>query len=157
MLAFSALVQTGASAATSDTTFLVSATVLDVCAVVASPLAFGNYTPSSPTPNDITSTITVTCTAGLDYTIALDQGTTMGADITHRLMVDADDNTLGYGIYTDNTYGTVWGDGTSTTSTVGPITGNGTAQGRTVYGRITAGQYVPSGAYTDTVTVTVTY
>jgi spore coat protein U-like protein len=66
-------------------------------------------------------------------------------------------NTLNYSLYTSGTYGTVWGDGTSGTAAVSG-TGSGASQTFTVYGRIPSGQTsVPTGVYTDTVSVTVTY
>jgi spore coat protein U-like protein len=130
---------------------------LDVCAVAATPLAFGNYTATDTSPNDAQSTVNVTCAAGLDYSIALNKGTTTGAAVDDRMMTDGGSNTLSYVLYNDSGHGTIWGDGTGTTQTVGPETGDGTLQPYTVYGRIPAGQYVASGGYTDTVTVTVTY
>jgi spore coat protein U-like protein len=131
--------------------------VLDVCAVTATPLAFGNYTATASSPTDAQSTVNVTCAAGLGYSIALNQGSTSGATVDDRAMSDGGSNTLSYGLYSDSGHSTLWGDGTASTSVVGPETGDGTAQGHTVYGRIPAGQFVASGGYTDTVTVTVTY
>ena len=66
----------------------------------------------------------------------------------------------GYNLYTDNTFGTIWGDGTGTTSTVA-IAGTGMANvgNTTVYGRIplAAAQAATTGIYTDTVLVTVVF
>jgi len=135
--------------------FNVTATVLDNCAVSASDLAFGNYAASSGSPVTATTTLSVTCTASLGYTIALDGGTTTGL-VAARAMKDAGSNQLAYGLYTSGTYSTIWGDGTGSTQTVAG-TGSGSAQSVTVYGRIPASQYVAAGAYADRVTVTVTY
>jgi spore coat protein U-like protein len=54
-------------AATATTTMPVTATVLKFCTVVATPMAFGNYTGSEV---NSTATITTTCTAGTSFDIA---------------------------------------------------------------------------------------
>lgn len=135
--------------------FSVTATVLDNCAVTAGALAFGAYSASSGTPVTANSTINVTCTSGLHYTVALDGGTTTGL-VAARAMSDGATHTLGYGLYTSNGFGTLWGDGSGVTATVAGI-GNGLLQPLTIYGRIPASQFVASGDYTDTVTVSVSY
>lgn len=135
--------------------FTVSASVLDNCAVSAGPLAFGPYSASSGTAVTANSSIQVTCTNGLHYTVALDGGTTTQAPAA-RAMVDSNSDQLGYGLYTSSGYSSVWGDGTAGTVTQAGI-GNGSAQPMTVFGRIPASQYVASGSYTDTVTVSVSY
>jgi spore coat protein U-like protein len=140
---------------TVTTTFNVTASVLNNCAVSASDLAFGNYSASSATPLTATTTLSVTCTASLAYTIALDGGTTTG-QVASRAMKDTGSNQLGYGLYTSGAYSTIWGDGTGGTQTVAG-TGSGAAQSVTVYGRIPAAQYVAAGSYADRVTVTVSY
>ena len=140
---------------TATAQFNVTATVLDNCAVAASDLAFGNYSASSATPVTATTTLSVTCTANLAYTIALDGGTTASA-VTARAMGDGASHTLNYGLYTSSGYSTIWGDGTGGTSTVAG-TGSGAAQSVTVYGRIPAAQFVAAGSYSDLVTVTVNY
>ena len=69
-------------------------------------------------------------------------------------MKDAGTNYLTYELYSDSTRTTVW----SAVNTVGPITvPNKNEQTQNVYGRITAGQDVPSGTYTDTVLVTLNF
>src|SRR5258706_4206646 len=79
-----ALSATPALTSTTTTTMAVTATVLSSCLVVATPLVFGNYSSSSATPTDATSTVTATCTAGTPYTVALDPGTTGGATASPR-------------------------------------------------------------------------
>ena len=142
-------------AASVSAQFNVTATVLKNCAVSASDLAFGNYTAGSGSPVTASTTVSVTCTAALAYTIALDGGQTT-SDVTARAMTDGLSHNLGYGLYTTNAYGTVWGDGSAGTSAVAG-TGSGAAQALTVYGRIPASQFVAAGNYSDRVTVTVNY
>lgn len=139
---------------TQTTQFTVSATVLDNCAVSAGPLAFGPYSASSGSPVTANSSISVTCTSGLHYTVALDGGTTTLTPAA-RAMTDGSHN-LGYALYTSSGYSSIWGDGTAGTVTQAGI-GNGSAQPMTVFGRIPASQFVASGSYTDTVTVSVIY
>jgi spore coat protein U-like protein len=142
-------------AATDTTTFNVTATVIAACNVTATDLGFGNYDAASGTANDATSTVTVICSNGTTFDVALDAGTTAGAAVNARLLTDGTD-TLSYALYSDAGRTTLWGDNTSGTSDVSG-TGDGTNQNLTVYGRIPVSQYVTAGAYSDTITVTVTY
>jgi spore coat protein U-like protein len=64
--------------------------------------------------------------------------------------------TLGYQLYLDTGRSTVWGDGTASSSTSAG-TGTGSTQTLTLYGRLPSLANVVPGAYTDTVTVTVSY
>ena len=60
---------------------------------------------------------------------------------------------LNYQLYSDSARGTVWDNVTGTT-----LTGSGIAQGLTVYGRLPGGQLsAPAGAYSDTITATVSF
>jgi spore coat protein U-like protein len=143
-----------ASAATTTTTFTVSATVTNNCTVSATNHAFGAYTPSAVPPTDATSTLTVNCTVGAGYNVGLDAGTGSGATVTTRKMTSGA-NTLNYSLYQDALRSTVWGN-TVGTDTVAGI-GTGLNVGHTVYGRIPASQNVAAGSYSDTITVTVTF
>ena len=151
------------SAATATATFGVSATVNSNCLLATNPLAFGNYFPGNGNMA-VNTTFTVRCTKGTAFTLALNAGTTPGGSFAQRLMVNGA-NTLQYNLYTTSALTTVWGDGTGSSATV-PGTGNGMAVGsaitETVYGQLpdsAANQALtPSGtAYTDTITVTVSY
>lgn len=145
------------AATTKTASFTASATVLTTCSVTAGNLAFGDIDPLTlaTTPVDATSTIDVTCTNGTAYDVGLDAGTT-GATVDARQMTDGSTNTLDYSLFSDSTRSTNWGDTIDTDTVAG--TGNGTAQTLTVYGRVPSGQNtVKAGAYTDTVTVTLTY
>jgi spore coat protein U-like protein len=144
-----------AYAATATTTFAVNATIVGTCTASATALAFGSYSPSS-SPQTTSNLISITCTNGTAYTIALNGGTTTTGTVAQRLMAGPSSATLNYNIYTVNTYATVWGDGTGTTATQ-TGTGNGATQNFTGYGQIAASQYNTAGAYSDSVTATVTY
>jgi spore coat protein U-like protein len=144
------------AAGTSTTTFPVSAVINSACSVTASALTFGAYNPTSASPLDGTSSISVYCTVGSAYTVALDVGTGGGAYTARSIANGA--NILDYNLYTSSARTTVWGDGTGATSTVaGSGAGLLTASTQTVYGRVSASQDKPAGTYTSTITVTVTF
>lgn len=152
-----ALVGANAFAATSTTTFGVSATVVDSCSVSAGNLAFGNIDPlvNASTATDATSTITVTCANGTAYDVGLDAGLATGATVSARQMTSGA-NTLNYALYSDSGRTTNWGETIGTDTVAG--TGSGAGQALTVYGRLPSGQETaPTGVYSDTITVTVTY
>lgn len=145
-----------ASAATTTTSFSVSGTVVPTCSVAATALNFGGAIPNPINSNvDAQSTVTATCSSGAAYTIGLNAGTGVGATFAARRMTSGP-NTLVYSLYTDPARSSVWGDGT-----VGSIVfngaGTGSAQAIPVYGRIAAPQTVPTGGYTDTIVVTLTF
>lgn len=150
------LASSAASAATATGSFAVSATVLNVCTVTALPLTFGNYDPTSSSNTDATTTITVLCTLGNPYTVALDKGTN-GTAVTARQMLISGGGTtkLNYALSRDASHTLNWGQTVGTDTASG--TGTGLAQSLTVYGRITASQAVSAGIYADTVNVTVNY
>jgi len=155
-LSFSILCSAPAAhAATTTTTFPVSATVLTACSVSALPLTFGNYDPTSATPLDATTTLSVLCTVGTSFTVGLNAGAASGATVTTRKMVNGA-NTLNYALFRETGRTNNWGNtpGTDTPpSTTAPVL----PTALTVYGRVAAGQNVPAGGYADTVTVTVNY
>jgi spore coat protein U-like protein len=141
-----------AQAATATTTFSVTATVAATCTVTATNLAFGSYT---GVPVNATSTVSVTCTNTTPYNVGLDAGTSPGATVTTRKMTGPGGATLGYALYQDSAHSINWGNTVGTNTESG--TGNGSPQALTVYGQVPAGQFVSPGAYTDTITATVTY
>lgn len=137
-------------AMTSQTNFQVTATVVSACSINATDLLFGNY---SGATIDQTNTVTVQCTNGTNWDIALDFG--LHAAGTQRNM-DNGGNALMYQIYSDAGRTQIWADGTGGTSTVNG-TGGGTAQAQLGYGRLPSGQFAPAGNYTDTIQATVTF
>jgi spore coat protein U-like protein len=71
---------------------------------------------------------------------------------------------LNYNLFQDATRSLIWGNGLSGTRvatagfTVGPGVGNGTRSASfPVYGRVAPQQLVQTGAYSDTIVVTVTF
>ncbi|HKI74097.1 MAG TPA: spore coat U domain-containing protein [Pseudomonadales bacterium] len=145
---------TAGSALAQTDTFQVTANVNAACTVSANDLAFGVYDPFSATPTDATSTMDVLCTNTTDYDVGLDAGTGTGATVASRKM-SSGANLLNYSLYQDSGRATVWGETVGTDTVSG--TGIGTSQSLTVYGRLFALQNAVPGAYSDTVTVTVTF
>lgn len=133
------------------------------CSVSAPDISFGSYNPMDALPADSVSTVNVTCTAtlvGLFLSYEIEIGPGGSGNQMARSMSQGGSN-LSYNLYTDLLRTTVWGDG------------NGGSSSRTagqlfsillpwtsmypVYGRLPAGQDVASGAYADTLSVTVIY
>jgi spore coat protein U-like protein len=147
-----------AHAAIETSTLDVSANVVPVCIVSTTPINFGDY--DSDTGVYANGDVTVACTSGTIYNIALDAGLYFsGVD---RLVADGTgSNTIIYGLFKDSGFANPWGDSDfSNTFPDGASladTGIGTAQPHTVYGDLSGGFTVPPDIYTDVVTVTVHY
>jgi len=139
--------------------------------VSATGVAFGSYDVFTTTSTAGIGTVTVSAncqhnggqTYILTYSVALSSGS--AGSFTPRLM-NAGSAHLQYNLYTDTTLTTIWGDGSSGTDTVsGSITGTCNGGGNqcngqqtsTVYANIPAMQNVPSGSYSDTISVTVSF
>lgn len=132
-----------------------------ICSVSTTPLSFGTYNPAASSPTTATATISATClslslpmTATVD--LALSAGTSGNA--AARQMANGTAR-LNYNIYQDAGYATVWGNnsngGTSQSMSISNLLNWNVS--KTAYGRIPAGQYVKTGAYTDSVVVTFTF
>jgi len=154
MLAALALCATPARASSTTDSFDVTATVISSCSVVAQDLTFGNYDPVSSTPLDAATTMSVTCTNGTAYQVALGLGNGTGATTTTRYMVNGA-NKLGYTLYRDSNRTLLWGQTVGTDTLSG--TGTGAAATVNVYGRVAIAQTAIAGAYQDTVVVTVSW
>jgi spore coat protein U-like protein len=150
--AVTVLSTSAAMAATTTATFTVSATVVSTCNVTTNNLNFGTYSGASATG---ASTVNATCSTGTPYTVGLNQGASTGATVTTRKMAGPGAEYLNYGLFQDAGHATNWGN-TSGTDTQAS-TGTGAAQSFTVYGQIPASQFVQAGAYSDTITATLTF
>jgi spore coat protein U-like protein len=139
-----------AAAATATTTFSVTANVVTTCLITATNLNFGNY---SGVQLDGTATLNATCSTGTPYTIGLNAGTGAGATVNSRKMTGPAASLLNYSLFRDAAHSSNWGNTTDRQSG----TGNGAVQPFTVFGRIPALQFVQAGAYSDTITVTLTF
>lgn len=143
-----------ARAATSTNTFTVTMTITSNCIVAATPLAFagaGVLTANT----DAQSTVTATCTPGTSFTLGLDDGA--NASGSQRRMVFGGTNFINYELYTDSGRTTRWDDigGTTTQGDNGSDLDGIVIYD--VYGRVPSQSSQAAGAYTDTVTVTVSF
>ena len=154
------------NAATSTGTLSVTATATASCGVGSvGTLAFGNFNPLSTSATTTTATITLTCTNGTSYDVTLAAG--KGSLAQRKMWAGGTDSTktLNYNIYTYTSgacTSSEWGDGV--TSSTGKVSGTGTgsAVSLTACGSIPASQTnvytgATSQAYSDSVTVTVSY
>ncbi|OWY30064.1 spore coat U domain-containing protein [Herbaspirillum robiniae] len=139
-------------AATASGSLAITASVVASCTVVGSAIAFGAYT---QTVVNQSGSITVLCTNGTTYNVGLDAGTGSGSTVTTRKMSATGGGTLNYALYRDSGRTNNWGSTIGTDTQAG--TGTGLLQTLTVYGQIPASQTPLAGAYSDTVTVTLTY
>lgn len=139
------------------------------CTVSSSGLVFGAYQPltfagkltsSAVTSNASISVVCTGITSGGAYSIALGPSTTGSGD---RISMRYLSNNLGgddmvFNIYTNASYSTLWGNGTTGGVVGGSIPAGDSNQTQSVYGRIPAGQYtLKAGSFTDSLTMTLTY
>jgi spore coat protein U-like protein len=156
-----------ANALQATTTFTVTATVVSNCTISATNLSFGTYNPLSASPNNATSTVTITCTKSAASTIGMDNGANFAVT---RNMKSAALDLIAYSIGQPSTNAagavctfpaaTPW-----TTSGAGLLTPvvapSKAARAYNVCGTIAAGIDVPGSAggvlYSDTVTASVNF
>jgi spore coat protein U-like protein len=115
------------------------------CTLSISTLNFGTY---AGTLLNGTAAGTVTCASAWD--IPLNAGMGAGATETVRKMTGPGGATLNYQLFTDSARTNNWGN-----TTGNELTGTGNAS-ITVYGQISAGQFLAPGTYTDTVSSATT-
>lgn len=146
-----------AQAQSANTTFLVTVNVPALCTISASTVDFGTYDPLSATDDDDgTGTVTVNCTPGTFYQVALDLGSS-GTGARNLVSVVDPTQMLSYELYSDAPGGTVWGS-TLGVDTVDNTFAAGPPVGLPVSARIFASQAITAtGDYQDTVTATVNF
>ena len=115
------------------------------CSLTFTALNYGTYTGALLKG---TNTGRVTCSGA--WNIPLDAGTGAGATEAIRKMTGPGGVTLSYLLFQDAARTTNWGNTTTT-----ELTGSGNTN-ITVYGQITAGQFIAPGTYTDTITSATT-
>ncbi len=160
--ALAALCPFRAQAATATASLNVSIVITASCSINAATLTFPPTAGTSlvSTAVSASTTVSVTCTSGSPYSIAMDNGA--NASGNQRRMISGS-NLLNYGLYVDAAHAFPWSTATSSTScTVSGDcylgTGNGAAQSVSIYGLVPTTATAPAaGTYTDTVTMTITY
>lgn len=150
-----ALFAAPARTATTTTTFQVQLTIVAECSVAAPPtLDFGSIGSLTAVP-PATTTISVTCTPTTTYNIGLDKGL-YGASVTARKMQGtAFSQQVSYALTQDVAGLLNWGN-TLGVDTVAGV-GTGLAIPHIVYGAVPSQPTQQPDAYSDTITVTVTY
>lgn len=155
-----------AQAATVSALMAVSATVPSSCSVAAGNLAFGNVNPKVQT--DVSTTLTVTCTANLPYSVTMDAGQHYDAALGLRRMFNANGDAIAYYLNKQdgpNAFPQPWGDaGFGNTAPGGqPYAGTGTGAPQTalIYGDIdyrnNPRREFPAGRYLDQIVMTIHY
>jgi spore coat protein U-like protein len=131
----------------------VTASVVATCTVgTATDLDFGSVPGLLLTATDKTSLVRMTCTNRAAYQVGLNNGqNALGA--VRRM--SSGSGFVTYDLYRDNPRNLHWGNTLNSDTAVG--TGSGSEQTMTVYGRVPAQTAVRAGAYSDIITVTVTY
>jgi spore coat protein U-like protein len=140
------------------------AAVTFTCTVSATGIAFGNYSPLSPTGDSAAGTWSVSCnaigsgSATVTGTLTLSTGSS-GSYVARTMMSGT--HALQYNIYLTPSYTQVMGDGSAGTyapSESGTVTAGQVYQiTGYMYGFMPPSQDVPAGGYSDSIVVTVTY
>mgnify|MGYP003666485128 CR=1 FL=1 len=135
--------------------FTASANVPGTCVIDSvNNLNFGTMPGLISSHIDQTTSLSFTCTNTTPWKVSLDDG--LHVNGTSRRMHNSTSNSyLQYDLYSNSARNQRWGS-TLDVDTVNNI-GTGNSQSLTVYGRVPAIQAVPTGEYSDTVTVTITY
>jgi len=153
-----------AQGGTATSNLTVQITITAACTINAATLDFGASVAGTTliaSNVDAQTTVSVTCTNGSPYSIGMDNGANFSA--SRRMRQGATANYLSYGLYTDTGRSNAWTTATSNiacaaTNSCFLGTGSGSAQSVTIYGRVpSTGSAPPTGTYTDTVTMTITY
>lgn len=160
----SALMAAPAMAGSTSGTFTVTANVVASCKIgTVSGIAFGNYDPANvnaTAPLNGQGSIAVNCTKSTVAAVSLDQGVNATSSSTcaapSRQMISGS-NKLAYGIYMDSADTSPWGCASGSNTASFTAASALTANTLTTYGSVPGGQDVPAGAYSDTVTFTVTF
>jgi len=119
------------------------------------------YDSTVVTPNDNTSTVTITCTRALTdpatqaYVLQADNGLNKTGTSNQALQTTGT-GLISYNEYMDAAYTTVWGGNTTFTGTINFGTGTVASAIIPFYARIPAGQLVAAADYSDTITMTLT-
>jgi spore coat protein U-like protein len=129
------------------------------CSVASSGINFGNYDVFVPTPTASTGTIDIVCDQTQpDIVIFLGPSSNSGVFIPRQMRHASKPDLLNYNIYTTSSMSTVWGNGTQGTSTVNALVRKKDQPATvTFFGRITSGQDISAGFYSDVLTVTINW
>lgn len=121
-------------------------------------VAFGAYNPFDASPLDSAGSVSFSCSGvGPSDTIVIQLGRGSSSSFSPRTLRSGGE-TLGYNLFLDASRLSVWGDGSGGTSQYGPVTPpESSTTTVNIFGRISAGQNIPVGFYSDTLVVTLLY
>lgn len=166
--AFALFVGAGFSAPTfavTDTaTFNVTITITDSCSITTgatlADINFGSSVAGSTDMSTIASgstSLQVQCNPGTSATIGLSSTNNPSSTDGAGIMQNANADSINYQLYQGSGLSTKWGSvgGANDVSLTGDT--DGTPESYSIYADITDSGTKPSGAYSDTVTVTVSY
>ncbi len=122
------------------------------CTVSTTPVSFGSYNPSTPTPLDAAGTVSWRCT-GNRRTVQVLISTGGSGSFSRRMTGTS--GTLQYNLFMDATRQTIWGDGTAGTQFISQDTRSSENYTVSIYGRLPPGQSVQAGTYSDSLVVTL--
>jgi spore coat protein U-like protein len=105
---------TSGSGTSVASTFIAQVILTASCTITPTGVNFGSLSSLATTQNT-SSSISVTCTSGAAYTIAMDAGTSTGNTISARKMAlgGVGAGVVSYQLYRDSGPANVWGDGTT--------------------------------------------
>lgn len=149
-----AALATPAAAQSATATFQVSASVVKTCTIGATPIDFGSYDPvgaNDTTPADQTGTVTIRCTRGTSWSVALGQGSNFSGG--RRMLDGVSGEYLTYELFSDASRTVVWDAAAPQTG----VAANRSPLALTVYGQVPAGQDAVEGSYLDTVDATINF
>lgn len=165
LLSFAALAAvlaaTPAAAESFGDSFQVTARVIAKCTIVAGDIVIGDYDPMGANlgaPKDGSGTITVNCTRGASYNVALGTGlnsTNAGYGASRAMKHSSAAEYLSYELYQDSDHSILWGEGADVQAGVG--VGHATGVPLIVYAQVPAAQEPTQGDYADTVSATINF
>lgn len=147
-----------AEAGSTQSNLGVSAQVNPTCTINAGAMSFGTYDAVAGTQVDGQATVQVACTKGATAVITLGQGlnpTGTSTDGAPERRMASGSQRLAYSLFSDSSRSATWGN--TSGSSVGYTSTTSAASQLTVYGRITGGQDVTAGSYSDTVVATISF
>ncbi|UVA77467.1 Csu type fimbrial protein [Pandoraea commovens] len=132
--------------------FTANVTVINNCTIAAANITFATQS-ALASPVTSSGQLSVQCTKNDAYRVSLSGG--LLGTVTSRTMTGLT-SSIGYQLYLDSGYATIWGDGTSGTSQL-TGTGTGLVQAIPIYARVPSQSTPAPGVYTDTVTATIQF
>jgi spore coat protein U-like protein len=127
------------------------------CSVSTIGVSYGSYSPLSVTPADSTGSVNILCNANIKVTIAIGPSPNSGGFNPRRLRKATGADFLNYNLYTNSSRATIWGNGTQGTAIVNINARRNRTSNVPVYGRAPAGQDIGTGAYSESLVVTINF